>query len=138
MSAARFLVGGRVQGDIDVGIITSTERAEVNQLLGIDSRVIYPDEIAKLAAKDRRRAGACCGMIACWLVSFGGCYLACLKQLGNNQFLLDYWAGHFLPLPPTSPSPPSPPSCTGTSPDPRAAGRCRTSSAGWERPSANA
>ena len=24
------------------------------------------------------------------------------KQLGNNQFLIDYWAGHFLPLPPTS------------------------------------
>src|SRR3990172_2115804 len=28
--------------------MTATERAEVNQLLGIDSRVIYPDEIAKL------------------------------------------------------------------------------------------
>jgi sarcosine oxidase subunit beta len=32
----------------DRGIITSNERAEVNQLLGIDSRVIYRDEIAKL------------------------------------------------------------------------------------------
>jgi sarcosine oxidase subunit beta len=32
----------------DRGMITSTERAEVNQLLGIDSRVIYPDEIARL------------------------------------------------------------------------------------------
>jgi sarcosine oxidase, subunit beta len=32
----------------DRGIITSTERAEVNQLLGIDSRVIWPDEIARL------------------------------------------------------------------------------------------
>ena len=32
----------------DRGIITATERAEVNQLLGIDSRVVYPDEIAKL------------------------------------------------------------------------------------------
>jgi sarcosine oxidase subunit beta len=32
----------------DRGIITANERAEVNQLLGIDSRVIYPDEIAKL------------------------------------------------------------------------------------------
>src|SRR5918911_3825285 len=29
-------------------MITMTERAEVNQLLGIDSRVIYPDEIARL------------------------------------------------------------------------------------------
>jgi len=25
-----------------------------------------------------------------------------LKQLGHNQYLLDYWAGHFLPLPPAS------------------------------------
>lgn len=30
------------------GLITATERAEVNQILGIDSRVVYPDEIAKL------------------------------------------------------------------------------------------
>jgi len=32
----------------DRGIITATERAEVNQLLDIESQVIYPDEIAKL------------------------------------------------------------------------------------------
>jgi sarcosine oxidase, subunit beta len=32
----------------DRAIITMTERAEVNQLLGIDSRLIYPDEIARL------------------------------------------------------------------------------------------
>jgi sarcosine oxidase subunit beta len=32
----------------DRGMITSNERAEVNKLLGIDSRVIYPDEIARL------------------------------------------------------------------------------------------
>jgi sarcosine oxidase, subunit beta len=32
----------------DRGMITATERAEVNQLLGIDSRVVYPDEIARL------------------------------------------------------------------------------------------
>ena len=31
----------------DRAMITMTERAEVNQLLGIDSRVIYPDEIAE-------------------------------------------------------------------------------------------
>jgi hypothetical protein len=55
-----------------------------------------------VAAKDLRRAGACAATIACWLASFGICYLASLRQLGNNQFLLDYWAGHFMPLPPTS------------------------------------
>jgi sarcosine oxidase, subunit beta len=32
----------------DRAMITMTERAEVNQLLGIDSRVIYPEEIARL------------------------------------------------------------------------------------------
>ena len=32
----------------DRGMITATERAEVNQILGIDSRVIYPDEIGRL------------------------------------------------------------------------------------------
>ena len=32
----------------DRGIITANERAEVNKLLGIDSRVIYQDEIRKL------------------------------------------------------------------------------------------
>ena len=32
----------------DRGLITATERAEVNQLLGIDSRIISPDEIARL------------------------------------------------------------------------------------------
>jgi sarcosine oxidase, subunit beta len=32
----------------DRGIITANERAEVNKLLAIDSRVIYPDEIKKL------------------------------------------------------------------------------------------
>jgi len=29
-------------------MVTTIERAEVNQLLGIDSRVVYPDEIAKM------------------------------------------------------------------------------------------
>src|SRR5207248_9464548 len=32
----------------DRAMITMAERAEVNQLLGIDSRVVYPGEIAKL------------------------------------------------------------------------------------------
>jgi hypothetical protein len=56
-----------------------------------------------LAGRDRRRAAACWATIACWLASFGLCYLASLRHLGGNQYLLDYWAGHFLALPPTSP-----------------------------------
>jgi len=50
--------------------------------------------------KDRARLVACLATIGCWLTSFGVCYLLFLRQLENNQFLLDYWAGHFLPLPP--------------------------------------
>jgi hypothetical protein len=53
-----------------------------------------------LVRQDRTRILACLGMIACWLVSFGTCYFLFVAQLGNNQFLIDYWAGHFLPLPP--------------------------------------
>jgi hypothetical protein len=53
--------------------------------------------------KDRTRFLAAAGTVAVWLVSFGACFLLSLKQLGNNQFLLEYWDGHFLPLPPTSP-----------------------------------
>jgi hypothetical protein len=53
-----------------------------------------------LARKDRTRVFACLATIGCWLVSFGLCYFLFVAQLGNNQFLLDYWAGHFLPLPP--------------------------------------
>lgn len=68
-------------------------------VLGGIGTAIFLDAIA---TKDRRRAGACAATIAAWLASFGVCYLASLKQLGNNQFLLDYWAGHFMPLPPTS------------------------------------
>lgn len=53
--------------------------------------------------KDRRRFLAAAGTVASWLVSFGVCYLVSLKDLGNNEFLLNYWDGHFLPLPPKSP-----------------------------------
>jgi hypothetical protein len=53
--------------------------------------------------KDRTRLLAAGGTIGFWLVSFGVCFLLCLKNLGHNQYLLNYWDGHFLPLPPKSP-----------------------------------
>ncbi|MBA4190287.1 MAG: hypothetical protein C0467_20060 [Planctomycetaceae bacterium] len=53
--------------------------------------------------RDRRRTVASVATIGCWLASFVACYLLTLRHLGNSQYLLDYWAGHFLPLPPTSP-----------------------------------
>jgi hypothetical protein len=55
-----------------------------------------------LVARSRSRFITAALVIGCWLVSFGLCYLLCLRQLGANQYLLDYWNGHFLPLPPRS------------------------------------
>jgi hypothetical protein len=52
--------------------------------------------------RDRTRFLAASATIACWLASFGVCYVLCLKQLGGNKYLLDYWTDHFLPLPPRS------------------------------------
>jgi 4-amino-4-deoxy-L-arabinose transferase-like glycosyltransferase len=55
-----------------------------------------------LLMRDRRRTLACLAAISAWLVSFGACYILTLRRLGTNQYLLDYWAGQFMPLPPTS------------------------------------
>jgi hypothetical protein len=52
--------------------------------------------------RNRKRLAACSMVIACWLASFGVCYLVSLSHLGGNGYLVEYWAGHFLPLPPTS------------------------------------
>jgi hypothetical protein len=42
-------------------------------------------------------------VVAAWAVSFGVCYALFTRKLGMNQYLLDYWAGKFLPLPPYKP-----------------------------------
>ncbi|HET6575246.1 MAG TPA: glycosyltransferase family 39 protein [Fimbriiglobus sp.] len=55
------------------------------------------------ARRDRAALLARLGVVAAWLVSFGLCYALFLRKLGTNQFLLDYWAGKFMPFPPTSP-----------------------------------
>ncbi len=54
-----------------------------------------------LVARDRTRFVAAALAVATWLVSFGACYLICLRQLGGNKYLTDYWTEHFMPLPPT-------------------------------------
>ena len=41
-------------------------------------------------------------VIAAWIISFGICYGFFLRKLGLNAYLLDYWNGTFMPLPPTS------------------------------------
>ncbi|QJW95786.1 glycosyltransferase family 39 protein [Frigoriglobus tundricola] len=55
-----------------------------------------------LAARDRARLLSASLTVGTWVVSFGACYLLCLKNLGGNKYLTDYWAAHFLPLPPKS------------------------------------
>lgn len=51
-------------------------------------------------SRDRKRFLAASVTVGVWLASFAACYVLLLRQLGSNQYLLDYWAGHFLPLPP--------------------------------------
>lgn len=51
-------------------------------------------------ARDRKRFLAAAATAAAWLASFAACYFLFTRQLRGNSFLLDYWAGHFLPLPP--------------------------------------
>lgn len=41
--------------------------------------------------------------VGCWAFSFGVCFLLFTRKLGMNQYLLDYWAGKFMPFPPKSP-----------------------------------
>ncbi|MBY0514038.1 MAG: hypothetical protein K2P78_09030, partial [Gemmataceae bacterium] len=56
-----------------------------------------------LYSRDRGRFFAAVGTAGTWLGSFGACYVLLLRHLGGNQYLLDYWNGHFLALPPRSP-----------------------------------
>lgn len=37
---------------------------------------------------------------AAWLVSFALCYWLCLRDLGRNSYLLNYWSEFFAPVPP--------------------------------------
>jgi len=69
-------------------------------VLGGIGFAILADAIAR-----RHRRAMCVRLtvVSCWLTSFAACYLVFLRHLGLNAYLLDYWAGTFLPLPPTRP-----------------------------------
>lgn len=64
---------------------------------GIGSAILLHAAITR----DRKRFLAASLTVAGWLASFAVCYVLCLKQLGGNKYLIDYWTDHFLPLPPT-------------------------------------
>ncbi|OWK36016.1 hypothetical protein [Fimbriiglobus ruber] len=53
--------------------------------------------------RDWPALAARCAVVAAWGVSFATCYFLFTRKLGMNQYLLDYWAGKFMPLPPTRP-----------------------------------
>jgi hypothetical protein len=53
--------------------------------------------------RDRIALLARLAVVGTWLGSFTACYWFSLRNLGRNDFLLEYWAGKFMPLPPTSP-----------------------------------
>ncbi len=40
------------------------------------------------------------GVGLAWVASFAGCYVACLRELSKNQYLMNYWSEHFAPMPP--------------------------------------
>lgn len=42
-------------------------------------------------------------VVGAWAASFAACYLLFTRKLGMNQYLLDYWAGKFMALPPYKP-----------------------------------
>ncbi len=52
--------------------------------------------------RNRLRFVAASLVIGCWLASFGACYFISLRHLGTNAYLIEFWAGHFMPLPPRS------------------------------------
>jgi hypothetical protein len=68
-------------------------------LAGIGSALL----LHALVERDRTRFLAAGLTVASWLVSFGACYVLCLKQLGGNKYLTDYWTDHFMPMPPIAP-----------------------------------
>ena len=51
-------------------------------------------------SRDRPRLVGLLGLGGIWILSFAGVYWVNLRHLGSNDYLLDYWTGHF---PPRSP-----------------------------------
>jgi hypothetical protein len=68
-------------------------------LAGIGS-VLFLDAFSNQSWPRFRRNGY---IVGAWVTSFALCYWFFLRKLGVNQYLLDYWAGTFLPMPPVKP-----------------------------------
>jgi hypothetical protein len=55
-----------------------------------------------LHRKDWARSFWAAGMSALWVISFGVLYVVSLRNLAKNPYLLGYWLGAFMPMPPWS------------------------------------
>jgi uncharacterized membrane protein len=66
-------------------------------LVGIGA-VLIAEHVAR---RDRRGATLYVLVSALWQVSFASAYVLVYARTRGNDFLSDYWAGHFMPLPPT-------------------------------------
>ncbi len=97
--ASRVVNGGRaVEGAVIGGAIVWFSHPSAFVLGGVGSWLI----VRAVLAKDRRRTVAFLGMVAVWLASFAGCYVASMRLLAPGPFMWTWWGFAFLPIPPTS------------------------------------
>ena len=55
-----------------------------------------------IARKEWTKIGRFSIAYSLWALSFVACYLVCLRNISNNDSLLNYWSGSFMPFPPLS------------------------------------
>ena len=72
--------------------------AAVFMLAGVGGCLLW----FRIRTKDWRATALLLGGISVWAASFAGCYVLNLAQSGQNQELMRFWEGYFMPLPPTS------------------------------------
>lgn len=92
--------GGRLVGLAAAGAASVWFSHPALFVLGGVGLAVLLDAVARNERAELRRRLAVVGV---WAVSFAACYLLFTRKLGMNQYLLDYWAGTFMPLPPYKP-----------------------------------
>jgi hypothetical protein len=58
--------------------------------------------VDRVRQRDWQNVARLAGVCATWALSFGICYVVSLRTLSENRFLLEFWSGAFMPLPPRS------------------------------------
>jgi hypothetical protein len=57
-----------------------------------------------LSSREWARVGSLLVVYLIWGLSFVACYFVSLRNLSNDETMLNYWAGAFMPFPPLDPS----------------------------------